>query len=356
MSGTSRRWKIVASLVSFTLIGSGLHFAYTTGFFGHDELCGDLVDPRSVESALPHLGRISSSGAGATGPRPSMDCRISRTSALPGLADEELHVYTSVDRADFPFTHGGSAYASTTTFFSGGSSGAVTGAYQAWTWLPPACSDRDLVRVVATVTSEHSADRRALAGLTVDTANRLMDGAGCDAPRLTAPSAVGSAPDERRSDPQALCGVDGFSLPASSTGPAANVREIAPASRGPVWSCFVALNDDSGESARGRGFATYTVVQEPALVAGMKKSDAFSENSPVAGWKVSGFDDLHVVADCGGTDTYFAMEVGPQLTRTWEVPGSPGSSDLFAAFVSAVGEEYGCSGITGQRTVTPTGG
>ncbi|WP_236239696.1 hypothetical protein [Streptomyces sp. CC228A] len=281
MAGTSRRRKTAASFVTFALIGSGLHFVYATGFFGHGELCGDLISSQSVADVLPHRGKLSSDGADATGPSFSMDCRISRTSALPWLADQELHVYASVDRADFPFTHNGSTYSGTTTFFSGESSGAVTGEHRAWTWLPPACSDRDLVRVVATVTSEHSADRDALAKLTVETPNRLMDQAGSD------------------------------------------------------------------ESARTRGFATYAVVQDPTFVAGMKKSDAFSEKSPIDGRQVSGFDDLHIVADCGGVETYFAMEVGPQLTRTWESPGSPGSSDLFASFVSAVGKEYGCTGRAG---------
>ncbi|WP_139216321.1 hypothetical protein [Streptomyces sp. CC77] len=263
-----------------------------------------------------------------------------------------MHIYASKDRADFPFTHSGSTYAGTTIYFSGESSGAVHGNHQAWTWLPTACSERDLVRVVATLTSEHSADRGALAKLTVDTANRLMNRAGCDAPKLTAPSVVETPPKERRSAPQSLCGVDGFSLPSASTGRATPVLETAPTSRGPVWSCFVTLDNDSDESAKARGFATYAVVQDPTLIAGMKQSDTYSQKSPVQGWDVSGFDDLHIVADCGGTDTYFAMEVGPQLTRTWEVPGSPGSSDLFAAFVSAVGGEYGCSGITGQRTAS----
>lgn len=349
MAHVSRRWKITASLVSLAIVGSWLHISYNTNLLGEDRLCGGLVPSQAAEAAFSRTGRISDENAPTSGPDDfAVDCWIDNTSALPGFANQQIHVYTTRDRADFPFTRGGPDQA-TATFFSGEASGAVVDGYEAWVWLPPSCSDRDSIRVKASVTSQASADRGGLAGLAVDTANRLMAHMQCDARPLTAPQTIGQAPEERDADPQRLCGVAGFSLPVESTGQASGIREIAPTSRGPLWSCFVALDDGSDDSDRGSGFATYSVVQDPTVIAGMKKSSKYSEQSPIEGWPVSGFDDNHIVVNCGGKETYFSMEIGSQLTQSWENPDAPRSSTLFQSFVREVGRSINCSKITGPQ-------
>ncbi|MEU4734803.1 MULTISPECIES: hypothetical protein [Streptomyces] len=350
MGRTSRRWKIAVPLVSLALVGIFVHVSYNTNVLGDDELCGGLVSARAAEAAFSRTGRVSDDGDAA--PRPgeaAFDCWLDNTSALPGSPDLEMHLYTTRDRGDEAFTGGGPEQAAV-TYFSGPASGGVEKDRKAWVWLPPACLDGESVRVnVSLMSREGSADRVGLAALAVDAANRLMDHTKCDADRLKAPPGIGATPVERDADAGRLCGVPGFSLPAGSTGQARKVREIAPAARGPLWTCFVALehgqDDDSGDRDRGSGFATYSVVQDPVVIGGIKQSKAYSEESPIDGWAVTGFDATHVVATCEGKETYFAMEIGTQQLRSWDEPAAPRDAQQFRSFVEKVRPSFGCSGV-----------
>lgn len=351
MAHVSRRWKIAVPLVSLALIGSWVHLSYNTNVLGDDELCGGLVSARAAEAAFTRTGRISDDG----GPAPrageaSFDCWLDNTSALPGSPDLEMHLYTTRDRGDEAFTGGGPGQAAV-TYFSGPASGAVVKDHKAWAWLPPACLDGESMRVNVTLMSgEGSADRVGLAALAVDAANRLMDHIKCDADRLKAPRSIAATPVERDAEPGRLCGVPGFSLPAASTGQGRKVREIAPAAKGPLWTCFVALDQgpdgEPDDRDRGSGFATYSVVQDPVVIGGIKQSKGYAEEPPVDGWPVTGFDSTHIVATCGGKETYFAMETGTQQLRSWEKPGAPKDAELFRSFVGKAGPSFGCTDVT----------
>lgn len=340
-------------LVSLALIGSWVHLSYNTNVLGDDELCGGLVSARAAEAAFSRTGRVSGDGGpGTRAGEASFDCWLDNTSALPGSPDLEMHLYTTRDRGDEAFTGGGPGQAAI-TYFSGPASGGVEKDHKAWVWLPPACLDGESMRVNAGLMSrEGSADRVGLAALAVDAANRLMDHLECDADRLKAPLSIDATPVERDADPGRLCGVPGFSLPAASTGRARKIREVAPGARVPLWTCFVALEqapDDSGDGRRdrGSGFATYSVVQDPVVIDGIKRSKGYAEESPIDGRPVTGFDPTHIVATCAGKETYFAMEIGTQQLRSWEKPGAPRDAELFRSFVEKAGPSFGCTDISG---------
>ncbi|OEJ94353.1 hypothetical protein J116_007615 [Streptomyces thermolilacinus SPC6] len=94
-------------LVSLALIGSWVHLSYNTNVLGDEELCGGLVSARAAETAFSRTGRVSDDGR--PGPRAneaSFDCWLDNTSALPGSADLEMHLYTTRDRGDEAFTGG----------------------------------------------------------------------------------------------------------------------------------------------------------------------------------------------------------------------------------------------------------
>ncbi|MFG3494508.1 hypothetical protein [Streptomyces sp. NPDC047928] len=348
----TRGWKITGLLSVVAVSLAGLHLGMNTNILGADQLCGGRVPSKSAEAAFSQTGRLSDQDGptGSSDDRLVFDCTIVSKSAIPGSDDQELFISVTRERADFPFTDNGGPNPATLAFFSGEATGAVVDDDRAWVWLPVSCATDEAAVVRGDIRrGEATAESRmALTRLLVDTANRLAERTGCSDTTLQAPTTLQPAPKARTADPQKLCGVKGLALPATAADSNAKIGETVPEAPSPIWSCSVMLDDNSEPALRTSGYLTYSVVQDPVILAGLKKSPDYSEASPVPGWQVSGVDDMHVVADCSGTDTYFAMRLGEQYFRSVERPEAPKSRALFKTFTDKVGTELGCTGITGQ--------
>ncbi|TLQ43350.1 hypothetical protein [Streptomyces marianii] len=346
----ARGWKIAALLSTLTVSVTGLHIALNTNLLGSDQLCDGRLSSKSVEAAFSKSGRL----LGHDGPTSSsedtllFDCTIVSKSAIPGADDQELFVSATRNRADFPFTDNGGPKPATIAFFSGEATGAVVDDDRAWVWLPASCATDEAAVVRGDIRSGQvtQTSRMALVRLLVDTANRLAERTGCSDKRLQAPTALEPPPETRTADPRKLCGIKGLSLPATATDPGAKIQETVPEEPKPMWSCSVVLDEEAEPSPSESDYLTYSVVQDPVILAGLKKSDEFSEASPIPGWQASGIDDMHVVADCSGTETYFAMGLGQQYFQSREKPQSPKSASLFRTFTDKVGAAFGCTAIT----------
>ncbi|UYQ62374.1 hypothetical protein [Streptomyces peucetius] len=98
-------------------------------------------------------------------------------------------------------------------------------------------------------------------------------------------------------------------------------------------------------SVERSGYITYSVTRDPLILAGIKKMDDYSAEDPIPGWPVTGVGPRHIVANCNGTETYFAMELGVQYTETLESAGFVKDHVLFRDFVESVGKQFDCTGV-----------
>ncbi|OKK06861.1 hypothetical protein AMK26_12925 [Streptomyces sp. CB03234] len=345
-----RGWKTIALLSALAVSLAGLHIALNTNLLGRDQLCDRRVSAKFVEAAFAKTGSLSDEeGPTSSDGDPLLfDCTIVSKSVVPGSDDQELFISVTRERADFPFTDNGGPDPANIAFFSGNATGAVVDDDRAWVWLPASCATEQAAVVRGDVRRGQvtQESRMALVRLLVDTANRLVERTGCSDTNLKAPTKLAPTPRPRTADPQKLCGITGLSLPTSVAGPNAKVQETLPEALSRIWSCSVTL-EDSEASVRESGYLTFSVVQDPVVLASLKKYPEYSEASPIPGWKVSGVDDTHVVADCAGKATYFSMRLGQQYFRSTEQSDSPKSASLFKAFTSKIGTALGCPAITG---------
>ncbi|WP_327381765.1 hypothetical protein [Streptomyces sp. NBC_01207] len=316
-----RRRMRAAILALATVAGTlaGLHLWLNTNAFGDSTLCAGAVATGEAEAVLTGPGRISdhpgprrTAADGETG----FDCVIERSAAgLPGSKTGRLHVQGTRERGDFAFTGGRWPDPSTVSFFPGG--GAAPG--RAWVQLPAACTDRQAG--VAEAYAEVGADRAKLVRFLTDTANRISGRAGCEQSEpLSAPDRIAPATPQRPATAGSVCGLSGFTLPAV-------LRETVQDS-GSTWSCGTAVGESSEQA-----YATFSATQDPAVIAGIRKSEGFTGQ---------GFDATHTVTGCSGKPTYFAMEPGPRYTESLGA-GAPAPRDLFTAFTKAAEARFGCA-------------
>ncbi|MFF3618433.1 hypothetical protein [Streptomyces sp. NPDC002467] len=97
---------------------------------------------------------------------------------------------------------------------------------------------------------------------------------------------------------------------------------------GSTWSCGTAAEEGAEQA-----YATFSVTQDPAAIAGIRKSEGFTGQ---------GFDSTHTVTKCSGKPTYFAMEPGPRYTESLDA-GAPAPRGLFIAFTKAAEARFGCA-------------
>ncbi|MBQ0830942.1 hypothetical protein [Streptomyces tagetis] len=323
--------KIIAPVLAVAVLAGGVHLWADTNLFGDDDLCGGLVSADAAEAALPGAGRLSDRGlnGGSKADEAAFTCVVESSSLLPWAQDGYLRISGSRARGDFPFTSAGRTGAASVSFFSGGATGAVADGH-GWVLLPEECTTADGPAVVDADAPKDS-EAAPLARLLTEVANRAAERAGCAGKTpLTAPNALAAAPEPRPVGEGSVCGLDGLPFPGTPD-QARTAQETVQDTDGPLWACEVT------------GQATFTVTREPRLLAGILASPGLRERPDVGGLKVSGFDANHVVAECGGTPTYFSMETHPGYTTAFGKPGTPKSRELHADFVRLAGERFGCT-------------
>ncbi|MFD3555517.1 hypothetical protein ACFWWA_25990 [Streptomyces goshikiensis] len=315
------RRRMLATTAALAAAGvlAGLHLWLNTNAFGGSTLCGGAVATGEAEAVLTGPGRMSD----RPGPRATttdgdigFDCVIERGAAgLPGSKTARLHVQGTRERGDFAFTGARWPDPSSVSFFPGG--GVTTG--RGWVQLPAACTDRQTGVVEAY--AEADADPAKLVRLLTDTANRISDRAGC-APSepLTAPDRIAPAAPQRPATAGRVCGLPGFTLPAV-------LRETVQDS-GSTWSCGTAAGEGPEQA-----YATFSATRDPAVIAGIRKSQGFTGQ---------GFDATHTVTECSGRPTYFGMETGTRSSES-RGTGGPAPRDLFTAFTKAAEATFGCA-------------
>ncbi|MFD6936952.1 hypothetical protein ACFWAP_12500 [Streptomyces goshikiensis] len=310
--------KTLAAAVTVVAALGGLHLWLNTNAFGDSALCGGVVTAESAEAVLTGVGRISDRPgprSGADDGKTQFDCVIERKAvALPGSDKQTLHIQGTSERGDFAFTGGRWPDASAVSFFPGG--GAASG--RAWVLLPAACTDRQAGLVEAY--APDSADAAKLVGLLTGTANRVSDRAGCTPPApLAAPARIAPVMRQRPAVASGVCGLPGFTVPGVRM-ETAQVSDVS-------WSCGTATAE-GGKAA----YVTLSVTRDPAVIEGIRKSQGFTGH---------GFDATHILSDCAGKATYFAMEPGPRYTESLGT-GASAPSDLFNAFTKEARVKFGC--------------
>ncbi|WP_158710440.1 hypothetical protein [Streptomyces flavochromogenes] len=328
---TARGRKAVAPVLAIGVLVVGAHLWSNSNLFADDEVCGGLVSTDSAATVFPSSGRVSDRDGlhERAGDRLAFTCVVESSSFLPGADTEHMRVSASRERGDFPFADDGRwPNPAGTSFFSGGSTGAV-GRDHGWVLLPGACTTNDGPAIVEGYAPEGS-DPLALARFLTGVANRAAERAGClaEGPLATPPTLTAS-PVSRPVEKSAVCGLEGLAFPGPEGWTEA--KETVQESRRPTWACEVA------------GYATYAMTQEPRIVEGIRSSPGFKEQPQVAGRRMSGFDPRHVVADCAGVPTYLSLEFGQGYQDAVGSPGTPRRQDLFDGFVEAIEKRLGCS-------------
>ncbi|NML48803.1 hypothetical protein HHL19_00240 [Streptomyces sp. R302] len=341
-----RIWKVIASCVVAALFAGGVHLYFNTNAFGEGSFCGGALSADSAATAFARPGRLSErEGPRATGSGElDFDCIVESSSMLPSR-DEQLHVQGTSEAAEFPFTEGRWPKPEEMAFFSQGATGAVSGDH-GWVMLPESCWDGE-PRIVEGRMPGGVDNPLALSRILVEAANRSVRAAGCAQSDQSAPTELAPIPKERKTDKARQCGVDGFLY----RGPDTDVSEVAhePGAGSGTWACTVRLKNRSAPSVERSGYLTYSVTRDPLIIAGIKKSADYSTSSPIPGWPVTGVDGRHIVANCGGTQTYFAMALGSQYLKTMESAGRVKDHVLFRDFVESVGKQFGCTGVAPAR-------
>ncbi|CAL9594452.1 hypothetical protein [Streptomyces sp. enrichment culture] len=336
MTNESRRAglarKVAAPFLAVAVLATGAHLWWNTNVFGPADVCGGLVPTDAAQAVFSASGRVSDRDglADRSGDQLDFTCTVENTSLVPGSDTGRIRVSGSRERGDFPFTDDGRwPGPASMAFFSGGATGAV-GADHGWVLLPDACTTSDGPAIIEGYAPQGS-DPMQLTRLLTEVADNAAERADCAAGlHLTAPDRLPAAAEQRRVGNAAVCGVKGLEFPGVPERRAEATEKVQDGT-GATWSCEVTKR------------ATYAVTQEPHIVAGIRSSPGYTEQPHTAGHQLSGFDKHHVVADCGGTPTYFSLEFDEAYTSEVDAPDTPSTQDLFTNFIDAAGKQFGCS-------------
>ncbi|MFF5920233.1 hypothetical protein ACFY8C_18115 [Streptomyces flavochromogenes] len=160
---TARGRKAVAPVLAIGVLVVGAHLWSNSNLFADDEVCGGLVSTDSAATVFPSSGRVSDRDGlhERAGDRLAFTCVVESSSFLPGADTEHMRVSASRERGDFPFADDGRwPNPAGTSFFSGGSTGAV-GRDHGWVLLPGACTTNDGPAIVEGYAPEGSDPPRA---------------------------------------------------------------------------------------------------------------------------------------------------------------------------------------------------
>ncbi|MER7520857.1 hypothetical protein [Streptomyces sp. NPDC126499] len=321
----------------------GLYAFLNTNLFGASKLCGGLVTSSAAEAGFERSGKITDrEGALADSGKDAFafHCEIVNSTVIPGQEEQWISLLGTTEDPDFAFNGAPWPHPARMSFFSGDVTGAV-GEGRGWVLLPESCwSGRPRVLEAS---ADKNTDRLGLARLMVETAQASAEANGCGFPKkVHAPDTLTPEAKSRQTDASRVCGIAGFTLADVYTEPGVRAHETAQRTPGDIWSCSLTLDKTFADAPKGSDYVTYSVVQDPHIIAGLKSSPRHSEESPLKGRKATGIHPTNVVVMCRGKETYFTMEQGLQHAE----PGDsfrPPSSELFTRFMDKVGASFGCA-------------
>ncbi|MEU6758532.1 hypothetical protein [Streptomyces sp. NPDC046685] len=348
---SKRTWLLSAAAISALAVLSGLFLRWNTNLLGDDTFCDAAVTSAELTSVLDVKGRLSTTRSVDDG-SPGFSCSVKRTSKFLGAAPLEIEMKTALHEPDFQFQTHVWQNPSAMSFFSNGTTGAVSGE-RGWVLLPEACAGKvstfgaggggvqnteAAVRTVEAVVKGGTVDRTELARTLVRSAQRIADEAGCGTspsdrePRLQALS-------EAPGDPGAACGVAGFTLP-----PAALIKDEATLGKEQIsgsmpgtWACGMHL------AGNAKGVIWFAASSDPRLVDPILKKDVYKDLPGGAG--VSDRQKTAAVLKCGSQHVYFSMRWSTEYQSAIHDRDISVSREMFQAFIDAAGKQHGCPSV-----------
>ncbi|MDT9693428.1 hypothetical protein Q5762_34910 [Streptomyces sp. P9(2023)] len=349
---TSSRHRWIA-LTGFAALSAaaGLFLLWNTNVLGEETFCDDIVSPTEMSSVLDSAGRISevrSLGKPVT----ALSCRTERTSRFLGKESMEFEISTEVHEPDFQFQTHTWKNPSDMSFFSNGSTGAVSD-QRGWVLLPEACRGKvgmatpggrqmpevDEVVTVDAVIKGGATDRSALARMLVAAAHRIAAQAGCvtsgqaEEPQLQARK---TAP----TDAAAVCGLPGFTLPRQALieGEAALNTERISGSMPGTWSCGLDL------SGNAEGTIWFSASSDPRIVSSTLLNDDRFRDLPGGAGKVDTLRNAHALI-CGDKTVYFTMRWSDEYWGAVNEPSAALSHEMLQSFIDSARTNYACPAV-----------
>ncbi|MEW9513297.1 hypothetical protein [Streptomyces bacillaris] len=350
MSSRKRNAGVAVAGVAVMAACAGLFSWWNTNLFGETEFCDGAVNSADMGSVLGTQGRLST--VWSTGSKlPEVACGVKRESKFLGAEPMEVTLTTAVHKPDFQFQTHVWKNPSAMSYFSKGSTGAVSDE-RGWVLLPDSCRDkigtvyparRQLpetgeVTVVEAVMNQGTADRAALAKMLVRAAQRIADDAGCGAGASTEAPEIQNPSGLSTTDAAAVCRLPGFKLPQNALvkGEATAGKEQTTGSMPGTWSCGLELSGSAGAKVWFSAAPGAHVVDEALL-----HDDGFKE-IPGSEAKVDWSRNAAVLT-CDSKNVYFSMRWSDEYYDLDPADGV--ARAMLQSFVDAAGKQYRCPSV-----------
>ncbi|MFD5505041.1 hypothetical protein ACFWJS_36010 [Streptomyces sp. NPDC127061] len=339
-TGPGRKiWAAVAVLV--VVVAGLLHGYRNTNALTGDRLCGGLVSTAKADAVLPGAGRLDAEGDGLAGELWDTVCEVEKSSVVLGSGKGTLTLRVREEDGDAPLKDEAWPELSQESFFSGKVTGGVD-KYRGWVLLPEKCWAKQPLMVGAS-SSEPISDSAAFAALITDAARAVAAGAACgDLPEEPGTLLPPRSEAARPASDGRVCGLDGFSVrgqvPADT-----EVLEAGQRAPADLWSCTVALDDDSRGPVREDRFMTYTASRAPLLIAAVKKAPGTSKGEAPGGREAEVVERTRVVLPCAQGELHLASGSGLQYMEARKRhPDLPPRDTYFESFVKSATGAFGC--------------
>lgn len=334
-----------AAVVALLVLGTGAYAGVNTNLFGPEQLCHDMADESTVQSALPGPGRLSNDDMNG------LSCEIRRSSLGMGDEDTVVELRLTTEEARFPFVPGLWEMTGATDVFDEKSRGAVD-SHGGWVLLPVGCSPRGSAagpgdpraeggRTVlrATVTSGET-DLAGMARLLGGVGQNLAAEHNCGSqqPRPTVRLVKASA--ERDTNKSEICAVPGFKASRLEPYQGRPVEQTSGELDSSAWFCDLSFADAQ------QPYTRFAVVQDSHLASGVVNEIVRPPYKP--GWRGNSAPGYTAVFECLGKRTFFMMD-------TVDFPWTPGErakaglvteDEFFSRFVMATADAKGCAPVT----------
>ncbi|MER7520859.1 hypothetical protein [Streptomyces sp. NPDC126499] len=345
-----RGWVTATGGITALLTMAALFVHWNTNFLGEQEFCDGIVSSTEMSSVLDGAGRISTvSSLGKV--TPAFACRVERTSRFLGKESTEIHISTGVHEPDFPFQTRVWKDPSAMSFFSNGTTGAVSGE-RGWVLLPEVCWTKvgttQLAQVLPrsgevttldAVIENGTVDRQALAKMLAAAAHRIAERAGCgvggpvETPRLqpvkTAPTTAG-----------AVCGLPGFTLPRKALidGEATLGTEQTSGRASDTWACGMHL------SGSAQAVIWFSTTSDPRLVGPALLGDKNFRDIADGAGKVNRSRSTAALT-CGAEKVFFSMRWSDEYSDATRDDVIQVSRAMFQGFIDSAGKRHGCPAV-----------
>ncbi|MFI1188867.1 hypothetical protein [Streptomyces californicus] len=325
---------VIAVLVS-------LHARWNTNVRGADSFCDGLLTSKEVQAALSGPGRVSEVSSSSAGEGTLFSCTVERTSRFTGTADARMTVRTNDTTGAFPYTTNVWKYPAARSYFTGG----AVSDHLGYAILPEKCWGKavdirgsrvvlpglDGTMFIEARVEEGQADREGVARILSRSARDIAAAAGCSNGEKGAFDGLSSPAAWRASDPGAICGLDGLTLPESTL-----FKGVVEVGREQVndasthWACDLDLKGTSGSRL------SFAATTDPDIIAAAKRERRFWEALP----EKQGYAGIsEAVLHCEKGDVHFSTR------RSFEYDGvllkkAPLNVPTYAAFGRATFQNF----------------